>query len=571
MGRPLCREHPPVTGDTGSVAGRDDLREGASGAADGVSRAASRRVAAAVAVAAMALAALAGTVGLEHPPQTVNPDEWHFVPVAMRTANSPDLDPGIFMNPSGPIYAYVGWLGAGYAAGRVSGRYGDTRDLAFEYLRDPTPYLVQGRWLSCLCGIGAAGLLAYGLSRRFGALAGAFAGAFAAGSAQLQIRMHAAIDEPMLVLVCSGALLALLAARDRGEWRRWLGASALVGLAAGTKYNGALLALPWAIVAWGMLRSERRGWVRVAAGAAAIPLVFLATTPHAILSWPDFSAQVAYNREQLGTGGPFLDNAWVYLQAYGVDFLVPGAVWTGLAGLWIGRRGWDGGTRALVVHGAVLCAVLLVYLSRGELCTPRYAFPAMPWVVAMAAVGTAALVRWVARRTGGLRWVAAVALGLAVVPAAWGNLQRAQDYAGRVARFRMTQALALECRPGDRVVTDWYGPLLPQTAYLEGFADKVKAAGGRVMHLRAHQFTDYLGAEPIPLPEGGDPTDLARLRELGYRFAIVRQDTVEKVRAGEKVHPRTAAFIERLEALGEPEVFRHADGRPVYRVWALDR
>ena len=47
----------------------------------------SRRATALVAALVMLVGAIPGVVGLDHPPQAVNRDEWHFVQVAMRTAN----------------------------------------------------------------------------------------------------------------------------------------------------------------------------------------------------------------------------------------------------------------------------------------------------------------------------------------------------------------------------------------------------------------------------------------------------------------------------------------------------
>src|SRR5439155_4607197 len=91
--------------------------------------------------------------------------------------------------------------------------------------------------------------------------------------------------------------------------RAYLLAGAAVGLATGTKYNAAVcaLALVVAHVLYWKRASLGRSFLWLAASGALALLVFLATTPYALLDWPHFVEGLRANTTHYadGTNGNF--------------------------------------------------------------------------------------------------------------------------------------------------------------------------------------------------------------------------------------------------------------------------
>jgi hypothetical protein len=125
------------------------------------------------------------------------------------------------------------------------------------------------------------------------------------------------VDTP-LVLMCLLAMWLALRLHERFSIGRLLAAGLVAGLAISTKYNAAPIALvPLAAV----LASGRRS-----AGALIVALVapgagFLAGTPYAVISLPEFLNGIAFEAWHYGTAGhgyatgtPGLPQAWYYLR-----------------------------------------------------------------------------------------------------------------------------------------------------------------------------------------------------------------------------------------------------------------
>lgn len=530
------------------------------------------RLCLALAVLVMLAGAIPGMTGFDHPPQGVNPDEDHFVPSAMRAGNSPTLDPGYYKNPALPVYAYLGWLGAEYGLGRVSGRYGGTDDFACEYLVNPTRFYRWARWLSLAAGLLTAGLLCFGLGRIFDPASGAVSGSLVVCSPLVQSKMHAAIDEPMLLLTASAAMLGLLQAwRTRNP--RWLaGAAAMVGLAVGVKFNAAALIVPWGLTAARLVRGGHVSMRRAAAFVLLVPAVLVITTPHLVLSPAASWDHISHSVVRFGEAPDVLANGWTYVRGFGVDFLVPWAFVPVIAGLLVTRRPWDGLRKVLLLDGLLLAAAVVTFLLQGRLAAARYAFPVLPWIVAIAGLSIVNVARFTAHRVlkDGVPAAAVVAViaGAFLVPGWWQSLDAARGYSRLTARFTLTERMRALCEPGTRYVTDWYGPLLPDTGHLDihvpGYTERDDAS----THVRAHKLYRYLDRGLDPIPEGGSPLDFARLREAGYRYVVMRTETWERAK-DPIAHPDLARFLELLEALPPPEEIRHASGPAEYRVYTL--
>lgn len=143
----------------------------------------------------------------------------------------------------------------------------------------------------------------------WGRAAGLLAAALAAVFPPLVLLHMALISEPLFVALELGVVYcALVARRLGGDWRWALAAGALCGLAALTRSNGALLAIPAAIGVW-------TARPRVSRGALAAPLAVVAATAVVLVPWTirnaiEFDAFVPTTTQTgYGLAGAFNDEA----------------------------------------------------------------------------------------------------------------------------------------------------------------------------------------------------------------------------------------------------------------------
>lgn len=354
-------------------------------------------------LAAMVLLAVAARlVGLRHGlPHVYNADEeLHFVPQAARAADG-DWYSGYFENPSGLTYLLA-----------VVFRCVLPGDDATRLLVDD-PALVHTVARLVVVVLGALTVAVVGIAgrRAFGPATGVWAAAFV-GLTFLPVFYghHALNDAPTLLPVAVG-LLACLRLHERGGAATAALAGAAVGVAAGTKYLAAPMAL---VVGLALLLRvlERRQGLRRAARDLAISAGaclggLLALNPFMLLEagkfWADFSAQSAQAATpKLGQSAA----AWTgypltLLWGFGV---VPVALaLVGLVLLW--RR--DRGEALLLVAFPVL---LYLAVAAHDRWFARWLLPAYPVLALLAGHGAAWAVRECRQRLPGHATAAATAL-----------------------------------------------------------------------------------------------------------------------------------------------------------------
>jgi 4-amino-4-deoxy-L-arabinose transferase-like glycosyltransferase len=233
-------------------------------------------------------------------------------------------------------------------------------------------FFLWGRLLTvALGGLTVAGV--YALGRRvWGAGAGLIGALFLAISQfHLQHSQYVTTDVASGLFVLLAFLFAFAVARQ-GHWRDYLLAGLLAGMAASTKYNVGVVALP--IAAAHLLRWGRHSLVRgprLLGAAATAVLGFVLGTPYALLSWPEFwkglTGQVAaYNDGSQGD----IRGAW-NLRGY-FDFfwdtglLAPGciAALLGLGLLWRAGPRKPGARAAALLWLSFALPYLLLLLSQ---------------------------------------------------------------------------------------------------------------------------------------------------------------------------------------------------------------
>lgn len=328
-------------------------------------------------------------------PYVEHPDEPALVRVAVRMVQNTDFHPYTFHYPSfyfyllaGAIYLHGWW---GMLSGAASSLDELPRDTFF-YTTVPGLYV----WLRAIAALAGAATVAlvYPLGKRLydwrvGTLAGV---------ALLVNTYHIEHSQYITTDVATGlwTVLVLLGAwniASQGAWSGYLLAGAAVGLATGTKYNALAVAVCVAAAHLHYWREHSGGRVLlrlVASGGVAL-LVFLLTTPYALLDWSFFLDSfrrkvVDYSPEQAGAFG----GRWPF-DRYARFFWHEGLMASGIVLLLMGLPALV--RRFPTATGLLLLAVaaeLLLLLSFTVHFT-RNVLPIFPLLVLLSAAGVIAL------------------------------------------------------------------------------------------------------------------------------------------------------------------------------------
>jgi 4-amino-4-deoxy-L-arabinose transferase-like glycosyltransferase len=322
------------------------------------------------------------------------PDEEKIVDIAVNMWRA-GPNPHFFNYPTAFIYviavaarlaiAIGQWIGVVGAGGFTAAA---AQHISAIYLMDRVIVAVLGT---------ATVLLIFRVARRlFDEDVALVAAAFAATAFLLVRDGHFGVTDVPLAFMITLAFGAIVSRPlDSRHWASVVGAAALCGLAASTKYNALLLCVPLAIA---IVRAERRVSGRldstfrvlVVAGVCAA-MGFFVATPYALLDFHVFRMDVAGEARHLRDGhGVMLGRGWAhhltFSLPYGVGWPVMLLALTGA--VVVTFRDWQ---RALVL----LAFPVLYYLGIGSGLTVfmRYVIPMLPFVCVLAAAGLLAIVR----------------------------------------------------------------------------------------------------------------------------------------------------------------------------------
>ncbi len=336
------------------------------------------------------LALAARLVAIRHGlPHAYNADEeLHFVPQAARAADG-DWYSGYFENPSGLTYLLAVLLRATLPG----------RDVTRLLIDDPGLVLTVARTTVAVLGTATVAVVGLAGRRAFGPVAGVWAAAFVGLSFLPVFYSHHALNDAPTLLPLSVAIWACLGLHERGGTATAALAGAAVGVAAGTKY----LAAPMAVVIGLALLTrvvEGRQCVLpalrdLAVAAAACLAGLLLLNPYMVLEaekfWGDLGGQSAQAATaKLGQAG----EAWA---GYPLTLLWGlGAVPVLLAGLGLvlaWRR--DRGRALLLVSFPVL---LYLAMASQDRWFARWLLPAYPALAVLAGHGAVRTVEWLRSR-----------------------------------------------------------------------------------------------------------------------------------------------------------------------------
>ncbi len=188
---------------------------------------------------------------------------------------------------------------------------------------------------------------------------------------------YATVDVTLALFV---ALAVWATARGQARPALYVWAGVFAGLAASTKYTGAVvLAAPLvALAVDGGLPAGRRAGLAAACAGAAL-LAFAVTSPYVLLAWQEAGRDVLFEMRHMRVGespareaepwGPWFHLKWLTLGTGGLAL-------AGLIGMAMAAAAGDRERRWLPV--AVLAAILVVMISATGVRYARYELPLLP-------------------------------------------------------------------------------------------------------------------------------------------------------------------------------------------------
>jgi 4-amino-4-deoxy-L-arabinose transferase-like glycosyltransferase len=466
-------------------------------------------------------------------PVILHPDEPAVIRISREMFATGDLHPHFFDYPSYIFYSNALAYTPLYVAGRLSGAFDGRADIlplesvAMGTVRTPQPAAVLlNRGLSLLMGLGTVALL-YFIGRVLfdrpdvGLLAALL---LAVAPNHTYHSRIVTTDATVTFFIVLTMLMAALIFRQ-GRTRHYVLAGLAVGLAAGTKYNGAMIALVVPLAHF--LRAGWRGWRDgrlYAAGLVAVA-VFLLTTPYAILDYPAFSTAVLWVMGHYYTGHAGMDGnplAWYAAFLWSTMTLIPL-----LAVVQIGRGLWQRSRPTLLL--AAYPVVYFLFISRFEVRNDRTILPIVPFLFLLAAVVLADLLALRARTAGRPARVGLTALLVALLAAmilypATLTLRENRVLAGELSLETAAAWLAANLEPGARVAVGAYSPFVDQSDFdVVGFNSLIDeppawfAAQGFDYIIAASGMYGRFYREPARYP-----TEIARYDQLFAALELVR-------------------------------------------------
>jgi 4-amino-4-deoxy-L-arabinose transferase-like glycosyltransferase len=352
-------------------------------------------------------------------PFSVQVDEPEVMVRAVRMMKTGDFNPHFYDYPSLYMYLQALVATARFLLGAMRGEWASLAQAPHE------AFYVWGRALTALMGTATVWVL-YRVGMRWGRQTALLSAVmFAVMPLHVRESHYVLTDVPVTFFVMVAVLLSL-----RAHERATAGAFALagiaVGLAAATKYNGAVVMIV------PLLCAAMTPAVRPSRTAAALATVagtlgaFLAAAPYTVIELPVFLNQFARLTAEYRTVTPGIDAVWlIYLKHLRIALGWPGSIIV-VAGLALGVfRAVAGPSRLYWIVAVLLPVVYFRFISNQTLVYGRYLLPLLPLLALLGAAAVLAAVNALRHtglaRRGRLAAVAVLTL-VAVAPPAYTSI-----------------------------------------------------------------------------------------------------------------------------------------------------
>jgi 4-amino-4-deoxy-L-arabinose transferase-like glycosyltransferase len=535
-------------------------------------------------------------------PYVDHPDEPAVMRVLLRIVQG-DPNPDHFFYPSLVLYLQALVLALHLWLGGLVGLY----PAGFELPRSTHFYttipaaFVWARVFTALLSTGTVVALAAWGARFFGARAALIGAALLACSPwAIEHAHYVTVDAPAAFFGLL-ALLAALSVAQRGDWRSYLLAGVLFGLATGAKYQNVLLCVSLGLAHLACWRSAALTQAaRLAAAGLLGALVFLLTSPYLLLDFAGFMRDMETLFGSYAAAKGDVGRAWpfdAYLRFHWREALGPlPFVLAGVGAVVLARR-----RPALALVWLSFPLLLIGLLLRMETHFYRNLLPAQAPLLLLAGVGAVALwdalaarwrARWSARLLPGL---AVAGLLLLLLPTLIPGVQASERRSWPDARV-VAQEWVREHYPALRVAGELSHPLrwqgVAQTTYIhfvpvhdaawyrqQGYGLLLTNAGrrgkdawsdaylplleaGEVVYSVGGRTSRYLGPRmdvidigltPARVPDYSEPMQLGPLRLLSVQYGrLYRDNAGSELRPGEPLRPGDILAVTAFWLADEP-------------------
>lgn len=314
-------------------------------------------------------------------------DEPEVMERAVRMIKTGDFNPHFFDYPT--LYMYVQAVVAAFrfVFGAMRGRWSSLAQAPTE------EFYIWGRGVTAILGIATVWIV-YRAGMRWGARTALLAAVMMAVM-PLHVREshYVLTDVPTTFLVVLTFLLSLRAQERATAWS-FAVAGAAAGLAAATKYNGAIaMAMP--LLAWAMTPVRPSRPVALIWIVGGMLTAFLLAAPYTFLDLPTFLNQFARLSSEYRAPANSANPVWqTYFTHLRNALAWPGCVLvlTGIAfGVWHSVRGPE---RSKWVLATVFPLVYFRFVSNQNIVYARYLLPLIPFLSLLAAAAVVGIVDW---------------------------------------------------------------------------------------------------------------------------------------------------------------------------------
>jgi hypothetical protein len=347
-------------------------------------------------------------------PYSLGVDEPELMNRAVEMMRTGRFNPRFFDYPGFYIHVQLVVACVRFLAGATAGAWHSLAEVS------TTDFYLWGRAVTAVLGT-ATVWLTYQAGMRWGTRYAALAaGLLAVMPMHVRESHYVLTDVPVTFFVTLAFLLSLRAHEQaRATAFAWAGAAA--GLAAATKYPGALALVLPLITAWMTLGTKPSRLVAALAACAAAATAFLLAAPYTVLDLPGFLNGYARLAGHY-SGSPPVEPIWqTYLKHLRIGFHWP-AFLMAMTGLVLGTvRAARGPGRVRWTLVVVFPVLYFWFVSRQTLVFGRYLMPLIPFVCLLAAAavvsGVSLLRRFDIPRTARTALIAALTVAALLPPA----------------------------------------------------------------------------------------------------------------------------------------------------------
>ena len=321
-------------------------------------------------------------------PLTIHPDEKMIIESALVIKQTGDLNPHHFNYPSLPIYTQVClfWFVDHAVHALSAGTNGQTPIIY---------YFIAARLVNVMLSVLTI-FITFEIGRRLVSPQIGLAAALFISCAPLNVHnaFIATVDTPVAFWTSVSILMSLVIATGRRSTLNYVLTGVFIGLAIGCKYTAFLATIPFLLAHLSGCRTRRElVSSRFLIGMLLVPVVFLFTTPFAVLDYTTFwnaiqSESQHYRNGHLGNEAEGASSLGLYAQVlfwtgYGIVPMILAII--GLA--WLLRRdSWMG---AILISFPLL---LLLFVGQYKTFFSRNVLPCIPELAVLSAIGVVPLI-----------------------------------------------------------------------------------------------------------------------------------------------------------------------------------